>query len=217
MTKIDPSQAGIQSLVYSTYLGGSGFDRATAIAVDESGNAYVTGNTIGFVNVPNDFPFKNPLFGVNGHVFVTKLNAVGTALIYSTTLGSSSTNDVGKGIAVDPSGSAYVVGQTQTTNFPTVNPFQATIGGSLDAFIAKIDPNAAPVAVNDAFSVDEDNVLNVSASGVLANDSDVDADPLTAVLVTSPSSGTLTLSFDGSFTYTPNADFNGSDLALIHI
>jgi VCBS repeat-containing protein len=71
--------------------------------------------------------------------------------------------------------------------------------------------NDAPVAVNDAYSVDEDNTLTVSAPGVLINDIDVENDPLTATLVSGPSNGSLTLSVAGSFIYTPSADFSGTD------
>ncbi|NOG48618.1 MAG: tandem-95 repeat protein [Chloroflexi bacterium] len=71
--------------------------------------------------------------------------------------------------------------------------------------------NDAPVAVDDAYTTDEDTALNTAAPGVLTNDTDAEADPLTAVLVVGPTNGTLTLNSDGSFTYTPNAHFNGSD------
>jgi len=71
--------------------------------------------------------------------------------------------------------------------------------------------NDAPVAYEDHYSVDEDEVLGIAAPGVLANDTDVEYDPLTAVLLTPPSHGSLTLRADGSFTYTPAADFNGAD------
>ncbi|MBU1187519.1 MAG: tandem-95 repeat protein [Gammaproteobacteria bacterium] len=72
--------------------------------------------------------------------------------------------------------------------------------------------NLAPVANADAFSVDEDTALNVAAPGVLANDSDPETDPITAVLAAGPANAqSFTLNADGSFDYTPNADFNGSD------
>lgn len=71
--------------------------------------------------------------------------------------------------------------------------------------------NQPPIASGDSYSTDEDVVLTVAAPGVLGNDTDADADPLTATVVTPPTSGTLALSADGSFTYTPNADFNGAD------
>src|SRR5918995_652838 len=71
--------------------------------------------------------------------------------------------------------------------------------------------NQAPVAAGDAFSTAEDTVLTVTAPGVLGNDADPDGDPVTAVVVTGPSHGSLTLNADGSFSYTPAADFAGSD------
>jgi len=71
--------------------------------------------------------------------------------------------------------------------------------------------NNPPVAVDDAYTTDEDTVLNVAAPGVLENDSDPDGDPITAVLQTGPANGSLALLGDGSFTYTPNPDFNGVD------
>src|SRR5207249_1548430 len=71
--------------------------------------------------------------------------------------------------------------------------------------------NDAPVAGNDTFSTNEDTALTIAAPDLLANDSDVDGDPLTAVLISGPSDGSLALSADGSFMYTPGANFNGSD------
>ena len=73
--------------------------------------------------------------------------------------------------------------------------------------------NDAPVAFDEAYATNEDNVLNVALPGVLANDTDTESDPLTSAIVVAsgPANGTLTLNADGSFTYTPDADFNGSD------
>ena len=125
------------ALVYSTYLGGSGDDEGRAIAVDSSGNAYVAGET-----GSSDFPTANPIQAArNGSndAFVTKLNAAGNALVYSTYLGGTLGDmNVGGGIAVDASGNAYVTGDTTSTDFPTAGPFQSTNGGSSDVFIAKI-------------------------------------------------------------------------------
>src|SRR5207247_2385177 len=88
--------------------------------------------------------------------------------------------------------------------------------GLLDSNMATvaltINPgNDAPLAVNDSFATDEDTVLTITAPGVLGNDTDIDSPTLTAVVVTGPSHGTLTLDADGGFTYTPAANFNGSD------
>src|SRR5205823_3600840 len=122
--------------VYSTYLGGSTSDEAHGIAVDGSGNAYVTGGTIS-----TDFPTTNPLQASSGggfDAFLTKINTAGSARIYSTYLGGAGV-DFGYGIAVDGPGNAYVTGYTSSTNFPTTNPLQLSNGGAEDAFVTKID------------------------------------------------------------------------------
>ncbi len=127
-------------LSYSTYLGGSGTDESYAIAVDGDGNAYVTGRTQSL-----DFPTSGSIYGTSAgdfDVFVTKLNAAGSALVYSTYLGGSEV-DRGYGIAVDGSGSAYVTGVTwsDANDFPTVNAIQPTHGGySVDGFVTKLNP-----------------------------------------------------------------------------
>ena len=144
----DPKRAMVIDpvLTYSTYLGGGGGDVGQGIAIDSSGNAYVTGNTSS-----TNFPTANPLQAImegTEDAFVAKLNATGTALVYSTYLGGSSVND-GFGIAVDSSGNAYVTGSTSSTDFPTVNPLQAPFGGCSqsppNAFVAKL--NAAGSAL----------------------------------------------------------------------
>src|SRR6266404_2069098 len=128
----------IDPLIYSTYLGGSSDDVGFGIAVDSVGNTYVTGRTSSA-----DFPTMNPLqptfAGGPYDVFVTKLSATGSALVYSTYLGGSG-DEFGYGIAVDGAGNAYVTGWTTSTDFPTINPFQPTYGGNSDAFVAKINP-----------------------------------------------------------------------------
>jgi hypothetical protein len=125
-----------QSLVYSTYLGGSDGDDGHGIAVDSSGSAYVTGGT-----TSTNFPRKNPLQATYGggffDGFVTKLSPDGQSFIYSTYLGGSG-SDIGDGIAVDSSGNAYLIGNTDSTNFPRKNPFQANLNGSFDAFVTKL-------------------------------------------------------------------------------
>src|SRR6185503_11544143 len=103
-------------LVWSTYLGGSIEDLGYAIAVDGSGNTYVTGAT-----GSTDFPTVNPIQGTKAYdwdVFVTKINAAGTAIVYSTFLGGNGWNEYGLGIAVDSSGNAYITGATNATDFP---------------------------------------------------------------------------------------------------
>jgi hypothetical protein len=133
-TKLDHTGS---ALVYSTYLGGSGNDEGHGVAVDLIGNAYLTGRTTG------NFPTANAIQAVHGggfDAFVTKLNPDGSALAYSTYLGGNGFDD-GRGIAVHPLGTAYVTGQTSSTNFPTANALRSTLGGFQDAFVAKIRPS----------------------------------------------------------------------------
>ncbi|HEY3132394.1 MAG TPA: SBBP repeat-containing protein [Acidobacteriota bacterium] len=123
------------ALIYSTYLGGSGYDHAGAIAVDATGNVYLTGFTDS-----TDFPIVRALQSAKNSsfdAFVAKLNASGTSLLYSTYIGGNG-EDTGNGIAVDATGNAYVSGLTSSTNFPTFNPFQSSSGGSADAFVLKL-------------------------------------------------------------------------------
>jgi hypothetical protein len=120
-------------LVYSTYLGGENSDYGHGIAVDGSGNAYVTGST-GSSNFPTLDPYQT--HQGNGDAFVTKFSSSGNSLIYSTYLGGVD-GDLGDDIAVDGSGNVYLTGLTCSANFPTLNPFQ-TDQGNQDAFVAKI-------------------------------------------------------------------------------
>ena len=126
------------ALVYSSYLTGRGAI-GEGIAVDTSGNAYVTGYpSTDIPTTPGAFQTVNP----GGATFVTKLNATGSALVYSTFLGGSgSGSDEGWGVAVDASGNAYVSGTTSSSDFPTASPVQATcgVGGYDDAFVAKLN------------------------------------------------------------------------------
>jgi hypothetical protein len=141
VTKLNASGS---ALVYSTYLGGSsGFEEASGIAVDSAGNAYVTGFTFS-TNFPTASPFQGTNGGGNYDAFITKINAAGSALVYSTYLGGIS-SDVGREIAVDSAGNAYVTGYTGSTNFPTASAIQGTYGGAFDAFVTKI--NAAGSAL----------------------------------------------------------------------
>jgi hypothetical protein len=133
VAKINPIGS---ALVYSTYLGGYGV--GFGIAVDAAGNAYCTGTT----SDPN-FPTVNavqPVLHGPYDAFVTKLNAAGSAFVYSTYLGGVSGVEAGTGIAVDAAGNAYVSGVTTSTDFPTANAIQPTFGGGAeDAFVTKLN------------------------------------------------------------------------------
>jgi hypothetical protein len=126
------------SLLYSTFLGGNGRDYAYSIVVDSFGYAYVTGETesANFPTTPG--AYKTTPNGGTSDAFVTKLNANGTALLSSTFLGGSG-NDVGRGIAVDNSGTVYITGYSESANFPTTpGAFDTTHNPGLDAFVTKM-------------------------------------------------------------------------------
>lgn len=129
-------------LRYSTYLGGSSSDEAHGVAVDSSGCAYVVGTTIS-TNFPainaEQQAFNGP--GSVEDIFITKFNAEGTAVIYSTYLGGHG-SDIALGIAVDSTGSAYVTGYTSSMDFPTTaGAFQRSPGPGTNAFVAKLSPS----------------------------------------------------------------------------
>src|SRR5204863_6336 len=131
------------ALVYSTYLGGSDFDTGVGIAVDTSGNAYVTGRALS-TNFPTTAGSFQTTLGGGGDAFVTKLNPTGSGLVYSTFLGGSRGQEEGFEIAADAVGNAYVTGFTSSTDFPTTaGAFQTTIGSTHSAFVTKLNPTGS--------------------------------------------------------------------------
>ena len=166
VTKLDPSGS---TLVYSTFLGGSKDDSGFGIAVDANGFAYITGNTIS-----TDFPTANALQVAHAgggdqfpyDAFVTKLNPVGSALVYSTYLGGSG-DDLANGIAVDPAGNAYVTGSTRSPNFPTTPAaFQPLFGGNIDAFVTKLDPSGSALVYSSYLGgSSEDQGFGIAVDG----------------------------------------------------
>jgi hypothetical protein len=163
---IDPT------LGYSTYLGGSGQDEATAIAVDTLGDAYVTGQTLS-VNFPTTAGALQRANKGLANVFITKLNPSGSALVYSTYLGGSS-SDAGESIALDAAGNAYVTGQTSSADFPvTAGALQSTCAGTCstanpDAFVTELNA-AGSALVYSTFlggtGFDQGNGITLDPSG----------------------------------------------------
>ncbi|HUO15045.1 MAG TPA: SBBP repeat-containing protein [Verrucomicrobiae bacterium] len=126
-------------LVYSTYLGGSGIDQSTGLAVDSTGNIYV----VGYANAAD---FTVTQFGTvasgSNHVFVVKLDSTGSNLLYADYIGGNS-DDYGVGLALDAANEVYLTGSTTSSNFPVANAFQAQQPGPYTGFISKLSANGA--------------------------------------------------------------------------
>jgi hypothetical protein len=165
-------------LSYSTYLDGNSSalgdgDYGHGIAVDAAGNAYITGST-------------EPANRGVWHAFVAKLNATGSALVYSTYFGGSSSDFGDGGIAVDAAGNAYVTGTTYSADFPTVDPLQATYSGG-DAFVAKLNATGSALVYstylggsreNDGYGIAVDVAGNAYVTGVTNSPDFPTANPL---------------------------------------
>jgi len=154
VTKLDTNLAGTAGLVYSTFLGGKNNDQFQDIAINAAGEAFVVG-----LSASTDYPttanaFSRTLRGKGSSAtdtVLTRLNASGSALLYSTYFGgASSGNEAAKTVALDPAtGHAVAGGYTSSTNFPvTADALQATLRGSgqnppYDAFLAEFNTNAS--------------------------------------------------------------------------
>jgi len=124
------------ALVYSTLVGGVYDDIASSLAIDSDGNAYACGTT-----ESPDFPTANACdssFSASEDCFVLKLNATGNGLLYSTFIGDDERN-LGLSIAVDSDGNAFVCGRTNSSDFPTVNAYDASFNGYDDCFMLKLN------------------------------------------------------------------------------
>ena len=179
---------------YSTFVGGSNnVDSAAGIAVDASGNAYITGNT-GSTNFPVTLDATQPTSGGGGQgdSFLTKLSPDGSMFQFSTYLGGSG-SEFGNAVAVDGAGNAYVAGRTSSTNFPTVNAFDSTFGGgqlAWDGFITKISTEMFVISGR----VTDSN--NIGFSGV-------------TVTLSGSRSGTTTTDVSGNYSFEviPNGNY----------
>jgi len=215
VAKFDPALSGAASLVYSTYLGGtttvsgvenngSGYvpnepgivvsEIAGGIAVDSQGDAYVTSATssTNFPTTPGAYQTTSNLHTWSGapatesDVFVTKLNATGSALVYSTYLGGGPNGSIpnssgGASIAVDANGDAYVTGWTTSTSFPTKNPVQSTSNGAgYDSFVTELNPSGSGLLFStylgnsssndyDGYGIALDSSGNVYVGGAVAS------------------------------------------------
>jgi hypothetical protein len=183
VAKLAPGGA---NLTYATFIGGSSDDYAFAIAVDGSGNAYITGETTKDDTTTTPavpYPSTSGAFSTSynasatGNAFVTELNAAGSKLVYSTFLGGS-TQDLAGGIAVDNFSNAYVSGSTLSTDFPTTsNAFQTKLNGtgtagSSDAFVTQVSAGGASLGFSTYLGGSGNENANASGSvGAIALDS----------------------------------------------
>ncbi len=142
-------------LAYSSYLGGSGNDEANGIAVDSTGAVYLTGHTES-LNFPTSAGAYQTTRRGSRNVFITKLNGAGTAIIYSTYLGGSGSDDA-FAIAVDASGSAYVTGQILSYNFPLTLGL-GTTGTPGDVFVTRLTPDGRGLIYSTAIGGSRDDV-----------------------------------------------------------
>lgn len=172
VTKFNPSGT---DLVFSTYLGGSGGqDEGNGIAIDEEQNIFVTGETNS-----KDFPVLNAIQprpgprGAGQTGFLTRFNANGTGLVFSTYFGGSGGNDYPTCIALDPNGAAIFGGYTNSTDFPTINAAQATNRGAghgrgFNGFVSRIDHTGSQVIASTYLggTGGDDRVMGVAADGL---------------------------------------------------
>src|SRR5579883_2776835 len=164
-------------VAYSTYLGGAGADYGYGIAVDNSGAAYVSGQTASISLATTAGVVQQNFGGGLSDCFVAKLNAVGSALSYMTFLGGSAL-DVCTSIAVDTTGNTIVAGTTSSGNFPLASPVQSSLQGSSDAFVAALNASGSALlfstylggnSVDAANSVAVDSSHNIFVSGTTAS------------------------------------------------
>ncbi|NEQ37736.1 MAG: hypothetical protein F6K40_16280 [Okeania sp. SIO3I5] len=174
------------NILYSTYLGGQDNDFSSAIAVDNNGDVYITGETGATLRFPiqpipgvGDFPTtenarQNTLVTeFNRDAFVSKISTDGSQLIYSTLLGGNDT-EISQDITVDNNGNVYITGETRSLDFPTINAVQNTIGGDADVFITQLNSDGSDLIFSTYYgavdgdignSIAVDNVGNIYVAG----------------------------------------------------
>lgn len=158
-TKFSPQG---NALAYSTFIPGG---QAKAIAVTAAGNAVITGQADGLFTTTPGVVQPNSTGGLDAYVL--QLNAAGTAAVYSTRLGGQADDD-GRGVALDSLGRTYVTGSTKSSGFPLVNPFQSTLGGNQDAFVAQLDAAATALVYSTYLGgslSDSGNAIALDAQG----------------------------------------------------
>lgn len=202
------------SFVYTPNENFNGNDNFTYTILDSKGATATATATI-TVNAINDNPVAahdSAMTTQNTAVNVSVLNndsdVDGDSLtIADVTVPANGTADIGSGMITYTPNSDFT--GTDSFGYTVSDGKGGTATGTVSITVTRI--NTPPVAAADSFSVDEDGLLTIPAPGVLENDSDADSDPLTALVIAGPSHGSLILNPDGSFTYTPSANYNGTD------
>ena len=214
VTKLNPTGTG---LVYSTYMGGSGYDYGAGIALDSSGQAYITGQTFSTGFPTTAGAYQTVYGGAGEDAYLTIFNPAGSALVYSTFLGGNS-YDWGQAIALDSGGGVYVAGYTNSSNFPTTTgAYQTTLAGDDDAFVTKFDittfntPTPTPSATNSP---------TPTSTGVLTATRTPSASPTFTPTVTPTGTINLATPTPGScdlFYVSKNIIQHGSEPVSIHV
>lgn len=169
-------------IAYSTYLGGSQNEQGNGIAIDDQGYIYLTGFTSS-----SDFPTKSPTqpYGGNTDIFVTKIDISTNQLIFSSYIGGDN-YEIARNLRLDDQGNIYVVGNTQSSNFPLVNPFQSSLGGFQDVVVVKLNNDGSQIlystllggatgakgslgGIENGFSIDVDASKNIYVTGWTAS------------------------------------------------
>jgi uncharacterized repeat protein (TIGR01451 family) len=174
IAKFDTNSSGAASLIFCTYLGGTGDDKAYGIAIDNgASNVYVVGQTSSN-NLPLLSPAQ-PAFGGSFDAFIARISSTGTK-IYTTYLGGTG-DDRGTGIKVNSSGEAYITGFTSSTNFPTAAPLQISNGGGFDAFVAKLNSPGSAFLYSTYLggSANESNTTSGTSTNPIALDASSNA------------------------------------------
>jgi hypothetical protein len=217
VSKLNPAGS---ALPYSTFLGGSSFDKGSGIALDAAGDAYLTGDTAS-TNFPTSVGAFDTSYNGGDDAFVSKLNPTGSALLYSTFLGGSGL-DVGSGIALDPAGDAYVTGFTASADFPTsAGAFDTSQNGSRDAFVTKLSSGPGAPATLTLSPAAATNTVGATHC-VTATVEDAAGNPVPNVTVrfsvptavathASPASGSATTNASGQASFCYSASLPGQD------
>jgi len=154
----------IDPLIYSTYIGGSDYDIANDMALDNDGNVYLVGFTSSA-----DFPtsataYNDTYYGPSDDVIVMKLSTDGSTILYSTFIGGNGT-DLGYGIEIDDAGCAYITGCTDSYNFPTVSAYDDTYNGKDaylgDGFVLKLSSDGSSILYSTFFGGSGDDIARV--------------------------------------------------------